>query len=149
MIDIFSSHKKSQPNNYNNNNNININNTINNDVDDKNTKLPSNSIFITQNEVKKKNDVTGKLTYTDIYNTIPYTKTTTPLDEDDWRKNKQAEWRWRFMKIGPKRVVEISYIKYNSQVREYQSKYGTWVHREIPKEYDKYVIESYYYYSDM
>ena len=103
-----------------------------------------NSIFITQDELSSDDIGSGKTTYTDVYDTIPKDKRTTPLK--DWRKTKYTEWRWRFLNISKKLVAEISYINYNSDKRVYYNRCGERVHRNIPKEWDKYVVQEFYSY---
>ena len=143
MINIFSSYNK------NNTDNKNINNVEQkNDGNKNDTNIPSNSIFITQEEARGGHDITRKLTYTDIYSTIPDTNIITPADADVWKKNKLVEWRWRFININSKRLAEISYLRYDIDKRMYQSKSGQWVHRIVPDEINKYVVEQYYFYTD-
>jgi hypothetical protein len=102
----------------------------------------SNSIFITQDE--DTNNITGKPTYTDIYDTIPKNKITIPIN--DWRKKYYTEWRWRFLRIGEKQLAEISYMNYNSNKRVYYNTTGKRVYRDIPNTFDKYVIQKFYSY---
>ena len=110
--------------------------------------MSTNSIFIAHDE-----DTTDEIstTYTEIYDTIPGDKRTTPLP--NWRKSYHVEWRWRFLKIPPgildkKRrfVAEISYINYDSKKRVYYNNRGERVYREVPSALDRYVTEEFYSY---
>jgi len=57
-----------------------------------------------------------------------------------------AEWRWRWLNINGKELVEISCRKTNG-VRKYFDKFGDWVEYDVSEEYNKYVIDTYYYYA--
>jgi hypothetical protein len=60
------------------------------------------------------------------------------------------EWRWRIFKI-PNRentLIEISFKKPNDK-RMYIDKSGKWINSEVDKEFDKFVIDEYYVYSDL
>lgn len=108
----------------------------------------NNSIFISQAEVKKDNDISGKLSMTNILDSIP--KGHTETRQKDWRKKKQNEWRWRFLKL-PDRdtMVEISRLKYNKDIRLYLNNKGKWVERDISSVYDIFVEKEYFYYSKL
>lgn len=106
--------------------------------------IDTNSIFISQQSFNR--NIDGKITYTNIMETIPENSSEFPLE--NWRELNKTEWRWRFLKFPDKKIkVEISYLKPNSKNRVYFNKYGQWVKKDISKEYDKYVIKSYYYYA--
>ena len=64
-------------------------------------------------------------------------------------KETHTEWRWRIFKFPNKKneVVEISFKKPDEK-RMYINRTGEWVHREINQEFDKFVIDEYYVYSD-
>ena len=112
--------------------------------------MDPNSIFITQSEINKMNGTYGKITYTNILDTIPENSVEFPLKE--WKHKHKTEWRWRFLKLPDDRlIVEISYvttdIDNNFKNRVYFNKKGNWVHREVDPIYDNYVVKQYYYYS--
>ncbi len=110
------------------------------------------NIFIRRDEIQNCNssrsnssiDISGKLAYSDIYKTIPEGSLKTPVD--NWEEHKLVEWRWRFMKFGDKKIVEISQQAYNDK-RKYFNNFGQWVHKDISSKYDKYVDEQYYFYT--
>lgn len=107
------------------------------------------SVFMTHTEIND-NDIAGKITYTNIYKSIPQDRTTKPIE--DWRKTYDTEWRWRILKIRMKNdtvkdVIEISYIKKDSNDRMYFNRYGKWVKRDVDPIFDKFVTEEYYAYS--
>lgn len=92
------------------------------------------------------NDISKKITFTNVMETIPQNSTET--SSSNWKEEKKTEWRWRFMEFANNhRIVEISYQTYNDD-RYYFNKFGNWVKRDIPKVYDNYVIKEYYYYSN-
>ena len=72
--------------------------------------------FISQSEINK-NDISNKLTYTHILETIPSTKTS--IRNLELLKQGKTEWRWRFLKFENRFVTEISYIKPNMDKRMY------------------------------
>lgn len=106
------------------------------------------SVFMTRTELEKKdNDISGKITFTNVLDTIPPESVEIPLEE--W--SNKTEWRWRFMKFANERTtVEISY-KPNEmkeeQARIYFNRKGEWVKRKVPDIYNEYVVKEYYYYS--
>lgn len=89
--------------------------------------------------------ISGKLTKTCVLETIPSSSIENKLN--GWEKDKNTEWRWRFLQIGDKEIVEISYKNKNDDSRTYFSHSGEWVKRDIPNEYDKYVIKQFFYYN--
>lgn len=113
----------------------------------------NSSIFMSHNEMDD-NDIAGKITYTNIINTIPKEKLEKPLS--DWRKKYNTEWRWRFLKLTEsssnkkrdRHVVEISYQKSNSKKRIYFNRHGQWVEREIDPVFDNFVDKEYYIYTN-
>ena len=106
--------------------------------------MDTNSIFISHSEGSQ--DISGKVTMTNIFNLIPENSIKTPIS--DWKKKYQNEWLWRFLELNPNRkVVEISFMNKDSK-RMYFNRYGIWVEREIDPLYDKYVIDQYYYYTN-
>jgi hypothetical protein len=100
-------------------------------------------IFITKSE--KDDDMSGKLTVTCVLNTIPNQAVTDRLT--NWKQSMKTEWRWRFLEFDGRRTVEISYETADSDKRLYFNKFGEWVERNVPTEYDKYVIQTFYYYN--
>lgn len=104
--------------------------------------METNSIFITQDELKK--DINGKITLTNIMEIIPKESIKTQLN--NWESKYNTEWRWRFLKFPNDRLtVEISFVKDGNRI--YFNKYGQWVERFISPELDKYVTDIYYYYT--
>ena len=108
--------------------------------------MDPNSIFISQNENNIDNDIAGKLTYTNIIETIPDNKIETQLT--NWKKKYKTEWRWRFLFLKNKDVIEISYLKNNSNKRIYFNRYGQWVERTIDPIFDLFVKKKYYFYTN-
>lgn len=115
--------------------------------------MDTKNIFISQTEADD-NDISGKITYTEILNSMPHNKVETQMD--NWRKIYSTEWRWRFLRFTiidndkeiDKYVVEISYMKYDSNKRVYFNRYGQWVVRDIDKAYDNFVEKEYYVYTN-
>lgn len=116
--------------------------------------MDTNNIFISQTEADD-NDISGKITYTEILDSIPGNKTEKQIA--DWKKKYSTEWRWRFLRFividknnneSEKYVAEISYIKYNSDKRVYFNRHGEWVYRNVDKLYDQFVEKQYYVYTD-
>jgi hypothetical protein len=107
------------------------------------------NVFITKHELVDNLETTfGKISYTNILETIPKNHVNTPLT--DWQNTYKTEWRWRFLKLPDDRfTVEISYIKSNKPDRRiYFNRTGDWVNRQIDQVYDNYVVKQCYYYSD-
>lgn len=107
--------------------------------------MDETSIFLPQTS---DNNISGKITYTNIMETIPSDKLES--SKEGWNQLHKTEWRWRFIKLPPsnKLTVEISYINHDSDKRIYFNKHGDWVERKIPQAFDSYVVKEYYYYSD-
>ena len=103
----------------------------------------NNSIFITNSE--SSDDMSGRITATSVLNTVPKEATIEKLK--DWKKIKQTKWRWRFLEFGDRRTVEISYKKAKTNRRQYYNRFGKWVERNVPKEYDEFVSKIFYYYT--
>ena len=109
--------------------------------------MNTDNIFVTQEELSKNTDLSGKVSYTNILDTIPNNCEKKPLL--DWQKNWKTEWRWRFLKFENDRIiVEISYLLCNKNKRIYFNKKAEWIETYIDPVYDEYVIDEYYYYSD-
>lgn len=106
--------------------------------------MNTESIFIKPDEINNDN-ISGKITYTNILEIIP--KTSTPHPLANWKNLKKIEWRWRFLKFNERFIVEISYQKYNDEKRTYFNQKGQWVQRSIDPSYDNYVIKEFYYYT--
>lgn len=102
----------------------------------------SSSIFISQSQLPQ--DISGKITQTSILETIPKGSHPEPLP--NWQDNHKTEWRWRFLELGERHVVEISYQKAGEK-RFYYNRYGDWVNREIDKRYDQFVTSKYHFYT--
>ena len=103
-------------------------------------------IFITQDEINKQcNCITGKITKTNVLDSIPNNSYSNPLN--NWKQEKKIEWRWRFFdfQIGTL-TVEISYLSHDSNKRIYWNKYGQWTNSDVPQIIDKYVVEEFYHY---
>lgn len=109
--------------------------------------MDQSNIFITQSE-QNNNDISGKITYTSILESMPANKLEAPLK--NWNKHYKTEWRWRFLKLSDTNmerfVVEISYT--NSNERMYFNRFGEWVNRNIDKYYDQFVEKEYYAYTN-
>jgi len=105
------------------------------------------SIFLSQND---SNDISGKITYTDILESIPENKLEERLD--GWEKLYETEWRWRFLEIPnqgtTRNVIEISYLRKKSNKRIYFNKYGEWVKRDVDPIFDQYIKKVYYVYTN-
>lgn len=82
-----------------------------------------------------------QLLYNDVKSIIPNGSLNKPLKDDN-----KIEYRWRFIIYNQNKYVEIS--KKENDYREYKDNNGEWVKRNIDSRFDKYVVESYYYYID-
>lgn len=107
--------------------------------------MASSNIFLSRDEMNKYNDLSGKVTYTNIIETIPRGATETQIN--DWKNIYSTEWRWRFLTFVNKKVVEISYMSNNSDKRIYFNKHGEFVERNVDKIFDEYVEKQYFYYT--
>ena len=114
------------------------------------TESSTNSIFIKHLDVPRPEH---KLNYKDILESIPEDKYE---NEQEELKKDHLCWRWRFLKISDKQIVEISIttpetIDDNGHVIpsaiKYIDKYGKWVNHDIDKSFDKYVVKQYFYYT--
>ena len=106
-------------------------------------------IFIRNND--KPVNVSFKLSYTDILESIPSQKLSHPIC--NWEKYYETEWRWRFLRFYDHKlqrdrfVTEISHLDKNIGKRQYMDKHGKWVSDiNVNSIYDNYVIEEYYVY---
>lgn len=104
--------------------------------------MDTNSIFISQKDYNK--DISGKISYTNIIETIP--KERVEKQVSNWKQMYKTEWRWRFLSDKERNVVEISYIKNNSNKRIYLNKNGEWVERDMDN-YDQFVKKVYFAYT--
>ena len=111
--------------------------------------MDPNIIFISQSSGSSK-DISGKITFTNIMNVIPKDNYDKP--QDNWRKHNKTEWRWRFLEIPSekniRKVIEISYMKPDSNKRIYFNRYGDWVERDIDPIFDQFVTKQHYYYTN-
>lgn len=89
----------------------------------------------------------GTLSKKDIISSIP--SDCLKSRDIDLLKTK-TEWRWRIFKFPNKEndVIEISY-KSPHEKRKYINKTGDWVERNIGEEFDIYVIDEFYHYTDI
>ncbi len=106
----------------------------------------SSSIFLKRSEVESDKIDSIPLTKSDVIESIPknFVKSV-----DKVLEKVSTEWRWRIFKF-PNReneVVEISFKKPNEK-RMYINRTGEWVYREINQDFDKFVVDEYYVYSD-
>ena len=103
------------------------------------------SIFIKRSEINQ-DIISTSLSKDEILEHIPKNA----LKSQDIKLCKiNTEWRWRILKFPNKKneVIEISFQKPNEK-RMYINKLGEWVYREINQEFDIYVIDKYYVYSN-
>lgn len=107
--------------------------------------MTSTNIFMAQTDEKIKGDISGKITLTNIIDVIPKNYTTIPIK--GWKSSKNTEWCWRILEFNDRKVVEISYMKNDSDKRTYFNRFGEWVERTIDQVYDKFVTATYYYYT--
>jgi hypothetical protein len=99
------------------------------------------SIFLKISELPKEE---RKLCLEDVYSIIPEDSVSSP--DLEMRKIK-TEWRWRFMKLGNKEIVEMSSKNPSDTQRTYMNKFGDWVMgKDVDKIYDTYVTKEAYYY---
>jgi hypothetical protein len=102
------------------------------------------NIFITNSDSENDNDISGRISATCILNTIPETALIDPII--NWRKEYSTEWRWRFLKLNEKLTVEISYLTKINDNRLFYNRYGEWVEKIVPKEYNDAIVKTFYYY---
>lgn len=108
--------------------------------------MDTNSIFVPQSRLAS-DDISGKITYTNVIETIPEDSTESPIE--NWREQNKTEWRWRFLDLPDGRqIVEISFMNPKSKNRRYFNKHGEWVKRFVDPVYDRFVKKEYYYYSN-
>ena len=123
-------------------NNIFTNNTHINNISQNN--IPPNNIFASS-DINSNEDISGKLTYTNIREIIPENYVTEPIN--DWFIKYDTEWRWRFLKFNGRFIVELSYKNVNNN-RVFCNKYGEWIDNvNVDHNYDQYVVETYYVYT--
>jgi len=84
------------------------------------------------------------LSRTEIYKSIPSDSTHIP---DKNLSGKFTEWRWRIFDIEGKIFTEISRNDPNKD-RIFLDKTGNWIKYDMDDSYNKYIIESYYYYGN-
>ncbi|ARF09578.1 hypothetical protein Indivirus_1_201 [Indivirus ILV1] len=107
--------------------------------------MENHNIFLTQSS-NTDNNISGKISYTSVIESIPENKLNSPIS--NWEKDYNTEWRWRFMKDNERHIVEIS-KKNKGESRLYYNKYGEWVVRNIDDSYDKFVVKEYYVYTHL
>ena len=100
-----------------------------------------NSIFIKQSELPS---VEHKISNSLLINAIPANAYS---EEQKELKKYKTEWRWRFLKINDKTVVEISFCEPNKE-RQYVDKFGKWISYNVDPMFDQFVTKAYYYYAD-
>ena len=124
----------------------------------------SPSIFIKKSEMS---NITNKYSNAESYNNsnsddiqgVMKTEIIKSIPSDAIKKENvelqktKIEWRWRLFKFpntenGDKEAIEISYIKPNSE-RLYINKKSKWVNMEIGKEFDNFVVDQFYHYTDL
>lgn len=99
------------------------------------------SIFLKRSELPKDEH---KLCRDSVHSSIPENSLSSP----DLEMGKiKTEWRWRFLKLHNKEIVEISYKKSLDTKRTFMNKFGDWVQRDVDKMYDTYVIKELYDYT--
>ena len=104
----------------------------------------SNSIFLKKDHGA--DTIDGKITLTNIMETIPPNSSESPNEESI--KSGKTEIRWRILEFyNDVRVVEISRMKpkYKGK-RKYFTKKGIWRFGEVSAVYDDYVVKQFYYY---
>jgi hypothetical protein len=77
-----------------------------------------------------------------ILDLIPKNHYKKPIEE---LRNNKTEWRWRIYKIGNKQYLETSQLKNNERL--YATEEYKWVIRNIDLQYDKYIVDEFYYYT--
>jgi hypothetical protein len=111
--------------------------------------MNNKNIFLSQTDksTESSNDISGKITYTDILKSIPSGKLEKPLD--NWKDKYLTEWRWRFLKDKERHVVEISHMNKNKLDRLYFNRFGVWTKdATISTECDVLVMKEYYVYTN-
>ena len=112
--------------------------------------MENHNIFLTQssgpnNKINNNDGLSGKITYTNIVESIPIAnRFNKPIV--DWQKKYKVEWRWRFLKDKDRHVVEIS-KRNKGEERLFFNKHGQWVSQNIGKSCDKFVTKEYYVYT--
>lgn len=82
------------------------------------------------------------LSLEDIKKSIPKNALSNP---DPKLLTTHTEWRWRFLNIGDRKLVEISRKNPNGQ-RTYIDNTGKWINISLDQEWDKYVVGIKYVY---
>jgi len=100
-----------------------------------------NEVFMSQT------DVASKITKTEIIENIPKNASKQPLN--NWKRNYVTEWRWRFIKANGRHIVEISQTNAATGKRTYFNKHGNWIEEHIDASVDKFVVDQYYYYTNV
>lgn len=93
----------------------------------------------------KDDNILKNITKTTMLETIPDRNI---KYDKNWRNKKLTQWKWRFLTINNKSIVEISYKKWNSNTSKYYIKHtNSWQNRIVDPVYDQFVTEIYYYYT--
>lgn len=133
------------PNNSKNNarkNNTDLKFSIDDKKDNPNLLVSdSNNDYDVLQEEGGSDDFVHVLDYNDIIKTIPcgYVKT------EIINNNDASEWRWRFFDFNGRKLVEIS-KKEPNKARLYIDNKQNWVISYVDEYWDKFVVETYYYY---
>lgn len=104
--------------------------------------MSESSVFIKQSSLPK---IEHKLNYKYLLESIPPDHFKTPQPH---LINNKTEWRWRFFIIDNKKFVEISFMEPNKP-RLFIDKFGNWITTDILKDYDKFIQNEMYYYTDI
>jgi hypothetical protein len=108
----------------------------------------NSEIFMSKDDIQDNDNISGKITYTNIMESIPENHYDKPLKF--WNKKYSTEWKWRFLRIKNNKVeryvVEISYTKNGKQF--YFNKFGEWVESKVDSVYDQFVEKEYYVYTN-
>lgn len=106
----------------------------------------SDNIFIKKEDVGKYEKVINfPLDNEQVLSTIPTSAVKKP--NNDLLLKGSTEWRWRIFNFDGKKKIEMSYYNINMKSRMYFNNNGEWVERDISEKYDKYVIDSFFYYN--
>lgn len=87
---------------------------------------------------------TGIVNFEELLGMIPKPNYEQPIPE--FQGTWKTEWRWRFLAMQGRDVLEISYQTGNNP-RIYFTNSGEWRERKIDPVFDKYVIRKMYHYT--
>ena len=111
--------------------------------------IPQTSQNSLTQQIDDNKEISGKLTYTTIVESIPENKLEKPIK--DWEKIYATEWRWRFMKDKERHIVEISQKSNKAgSDRLYFNKYGQWAKENFLNNdnLNNFIVKEYYVYTD-